>query len=120
MSAISFHNRGAAKQAIDLHDDAIKDFDRAIYLEQDKSLLYHYYNNRAWSKYEIGKYKEGLKDVDISINLNSKYSNSFFTRSLIKYKIGDYEHACDDMKKSILLGGTFSKEWLEEQGKGCG
>ena len=190
LSSLSFHNRGAAKQAIDLHDDAIKDFDRAIYLEQDKSILYHYYNNRAWSKYkigkyveglkdvdisinlnpeyssaydtrgvikhkmghyesaiedfdkaiefekekdiiheyynnraiskyEIGKYKEGLKDVDISINLNPKFSNSFFTRSLIKYKIGDYENACDDMKKSILLGGTFTKEWLEEQGKGC-
>ena len=113
------HNRGSAKQDYNDHENAIRDFNRAIDLEKDSSILYHYYNNLAWSKYKIGKYKDALLDINQSIILNNEYSNAFDTRGHIKYELKDFEGACADMKKSISLGGDFSKEWLNQRGELC-
>ncbi len=119
-SSLSYHNRGASKQELNQHESAIKDFDKAIELEEDDSILYHYYNNRAWSKYYIGKLKECLIDDGKSIELNQEYMNSFHTRGLIKHGLGDMKGACSDMKKSLSLGSEESKEWFKgKDGSWC-
>ena len=106
-------------QGLNQHQSAIKDFDKAIELEKDTTILYHYYNNRAWSKYNIGKLKEGLVDAEKSIELNQDYKNSFHTRGHIKHDLGDLKGACSDMKKSLSLGSKESKEWFKGEGKYC-
>ena len=118
-NANHYHNLGSSYQNLNQHEEAIIAFDTAILMENDPNILYHYLNNRAWSKYEIGNLKEGLIDINKSIQLNNQYPNSYDTRGHIKFQLKDFEGACNDMKKSISLGGVFSKEWFENEGKYC-
>ena len=53
------HTRGAAKAALDDHDDAIEDFNESIRLYPKKALYYH---DRGLSKKGIGQYEEAETD----------------------------------------------------------
>ena len=89
-------------------------------LEENNAILYHYYNNRAWSKYNIGKLNQGLVDADRSIELNQEYMESFDTRGRIKRDLGDRKGACFDFKKSLSLGNQTTAQYLNsERGIWC-
>ena len=120
MSSRAYHNRGAAKQELNLHKSAINDFNKAIELEKNNEILYHYYNNRAWSKYNVGDLKMGLIDADKSIELNQDYMHSFDTRGRIRQDLGDVKGACSDFKKSVSLGNQITVQYLNtEKGLWC-
>jgi tetratricopeptide (TPR) repeat protein len=64
MKAQDYNSRGISKYALGQYNDAIKDFDQAIRLN-DKDPIY--YNNSAFSKNKIGLYKEALLDANQAI-----------------------------------------------------
>lgn len=55
----SYNNRGTIKYDMGLFEDAIKNYDRAIELDNN---YFEAYYNRVNAKYSLGLYKEALKD----------------------------------------------------------
>lgn len=66
------HTRGAAKAALDDHDDAIEDFNESIRLYPKNALYYH---DRGLSRQAIGQHTEAEADFTIAKELDPDIEN---------------------------------------------
>ena len=64
------------------------------------------YYNRAVSKIKLEFYEEAIKDLNKSIELDSKCSFSYQKRGEAKLKLKLYKEAAEDLLKSIELGNS--------------
>jgi len=85
ISASKVHNEGwKLFQKGDIKG-SVQKYDIAIDMgetTQDPN-LYHYYNNRAWSKFNSGDLRAALTDVRKSLELNPQYENAIDTRNKV-------------------------------------
>ena len=84
------------------HDQAIRDYDRAIELVPDYPIAL---NNRAWSYFRSGQGPVGLKDVEASLRLSPNSGESYDTRAHIRQTMGNREGAILDYDLAMRFGG---------------
>ena len=76
--------RGVADYELGNHEEAIKDFDKAIELEPDDAFAY---NNRGTAKGKLGRYEEAIKDYDKALKLDPNFTGAIQNKSLTFAKI---------------------------------
>ena len=63
------------------------------------------------------KYKEALLDVNKSISIDSKFSQSYVTKANILFETTKTKEACDNLNKAIALG--YEKSLLPDYNLKC-
>ncbi|MEI0668873.1 tetratricopeptide repeat protein [Brachyspira pulli] len=66
-------------------------------------IIYLLIIHRGNAKYNLGEYKEAIKDYDKSIELNPSDSDVYNNRGFAKEKLGQYQEALQDFKKALEL-----------------
>ncbi len=95
-----YSNLGAAKFKLELNDDAIRDYDKAIALDNKN---YPAYFNRAIVNKKLKKNESALKDYNKVIELEPNFYTAYINRGDIKHNFDDYHGAMTDWNKAIQL-----------------
>ena len=90
---------------------AIRNYNKAIEIEPNNSLLY---GKRGNSYYQLGDFYKAISDYNKSLQLNPNDKEVFLFRGLAKQKIGFIKGACSDWKMSSALGQEFAVEMFSK------
>ena len=95
------HNeRGAACTDIGLYDQAIKDFNKAIRLNQN---YYKAYYNRGTVYGKLGQYQLTIDDCSEAIRIKPDYVDAYNNRGNAHAELGQYQLAIEDYGEAIRL-----------------
>ncbi len=106
------------------YDDAIKDYNKAIEINQDYTLAFY---NKAQANIAKKDYEDAIKYLDKVIKLDSKYAEAYISRGHIKRVFNeDYIGAIDDYTQVIIQnlndrnayyyrGLTYYRQALKEE-----
>jgi tetratricopeptide (TPR) repeat protein len=97
--ALSYYNRGRARQMKKEYDNAIKDFDEAIRLDPNYEMAY-FFRGDAWLK--KGDLDQAIKDYDEVIRLHPSAFMYFYCSRLWLAK-EDYDEAIKYLDEAIRL-----------------
>ena len=91
-----------ADQAVrrDKFEEAIDDYDKAIYRRPGEASLYY---SRGLVKMQLEKYENAIDDYNEAIQLNPSYASAYYERGLAKAQLVQYENAIADYDKAIEL-----------------
>ena len=89
--------------------EAISDYDSALGYGEQRKELPTIYNSLAWSKFEIGAYKEAINDFSIGIDINSRSAKDYYGRARGWAKIGDMNMALRDALVALDLNPNSKK-----------
>ncbi len=98
--AVTYNNRGAARNELGLYEDASNDCNQAINID---SVYAPAYINRGVAKSALGQYESAIADYDNAIHLDSNLTNAFNNRGIVMGKLDRYEEAISDYDKAISL-----------------
>lgn len=100
-NAEAYYQRGVAKNYLDDHIGAIRDFNKAIELEP-------YYADafvsRGISKYFMGDYWGAIRDFNRALEINPEHGKAYYNRGLAHNKLELWEAACYDWSLAGELG----------------
>ena len=105
--------------ALDDYDNVISFYEKQNTKRSVLPRIAKLYNNRAYTKNQLKKYKSALRDLNIAIDMNSKnnlieglnYKNRGFTY----FGLGNLKRACKDWEKASSLGNAQATEQLQEK-----
>ncbi|KGN74548.1 hypothetical protein HR17_05290 [Porphyromonas gulae] len=103
--AIAYYNRGVGCCIVGSYEEAIKDFSKAIELDDKFALAYH---NRGDAYSKKGSYEEAIKDYSKAIELDDKYAPAYHNRGIAYCEKGWCEEAIKDFSKAIELDDKFA------------
>lgn len=103
-NAEAYDGRGISYLLKNEPNTALKDFDRAIALD-DKSG--EAFNNRAWTYYKLGKSQEALEDANKAVGLIPDRADAWDTRAHINEFLGKRKEALEDYEKALAIDGTL-------------
>ena len=92
--------RGDRRQAAELDERALDDFETAIEHDPDRWKAIH---NRGVSYAVAGRYDEAVEDFTRVTELQEDYANAWFNRAEIRYELKQYEAALQDYNQAIRL-----------------
>lgn len=94
-------------------DQALTEYNRAIYLYPEESAPYH---GRAWIYLEQGHYQAAEYDFDKAISLDRGFAPAYLGRSLAKEGLGEYKGAAEDLEWYLALepNDTDAAERLDQ------
>ena len=81
-------------------EEAIVDYDKAIYREPTKASLYY---SRGLVKAQQEQHENAIIDYDEAIRLNPSYAPAYHQRGLTKVQLGQHEDAIIDYDEAIRL-----------------
>ena len=122
----AYHLRGKAYVKIGNHNQAIKDFDKAIELPKwyyslpDLRLINVpktdvVYRDCGLAYYNLRKYFEGFRDLDKAIELNPE-AETYLIRAACHEELGHYPQAISDYKDAARLGAIGAQDYLRSKG----
>ena len=111
-----------ADQSLRRHkfEEAIADYDKAIYREPTKASFYY---SRGLAKARLEQHKNAIDDYNDAIRLNRSYASAYYERGLVEAQLGQYEEAIANYDEAIRLNPNdalfynargFAKEQLEQ------
>ncbi len=112
-NAALYVNRGAAHAMMNRFQEAIEDFDRALYLRPDALVVYY---NRGLVYIETGRYQDAVSDLDTLIKFNPQDAQAYYNRGIAYEKLGDWESAARDLKTAAGLGDKKAQQYLISKG----
>ena len=105
-------NEAAAKR---LFHEAISDSENALLLDlKNPKYRSAYYHTRAVAKAELGEHNDAIKDLDISIKLNSEKALYFFDRGLSKASLEQDKDAEIDFTKARQMQPDIEQKFKDE------
>ena len=96
----AYNNRGAAKNLLGRHQDAIADYDITIRLKSDYAEAY---SNRGTAKNLLGRHQDAIADYDKAIRLKPDYAGAYDGRGSTKYLLGRSQDAIANYDQAIRL-----------------
>ena len=84
---MAYYYRGDVKSYLGKHEEAIKDYDKAIEL---KPLEVMPYNNRGLAKFHLGKYEEAIRDFEKALELDPNFADARTNREKTIFSL-EYE-----------------------------
>lgn len=105
-------NEAEAKR---LFHEAISDSENALQFDmKNPKHRSAYYHTRAVAKAELGAHNDAIKDLDLSIKLNSEKARYFFDRGLSKAALEQCKDAEIDFTKARQLQPDIEKKYKDE------
>lgn len=99
-TAVLYIDRGNVYFSMNVLDNAISDYDRALAILPDAAAAYHC---RATAWYIKKDYQRALADYDKALKLDPKLAKSFVGRGLVRLDMGDNKGAFDDFEAAIKV-----------------
>jgi len=96
----AYMNRAAAYSSIGDHENAAKDYDRALVFDDKESEIY-YFSGREW--YLHDDHSKALDKLHIAIELKKNFLEAYQVRSQVYVELGAYKLALDDCLKCLKL-----------------
>ncbi len=94
--------------------DAIKDFNKAIELDQNiepyRNIAAAYYNNRGIAKANSNKLPDAIEDFSKAIELDQKLAAAYYNRGIARQHSGDSKSSQEDIDKAIALDSNIDKK----------
>jgi len=101
-------DRGSQHQIEGNPEQAIANYDEAIYLNPGISA---YYTNRGVACVTLKRYDEAINNFTKAIKLNHKDSNAYNNRGLVNAKFGRYSQAIADYNKAIEIDPNYASPY---------
>jgi tetratricopeptide (TPR) repeat protein len=101
--AQTYAMRGLAYSLKGAYDRAISDFDAAIDRRPNFPAAL---NNRAWAYYRSGRVRQGLPDIERSIELEPGSAFAYDTRAHMRQAMGDSAAALRDYDRALFYGAS--------------
>ena len=101
--AHAYAMRGLAYSLQGAYDRAIADFDAAIDKRPNFPAVL---NNRAWAYFRSGRIRQGLPDIERSIELEPGSAFAYDTRAHMRQALGDSAAALRDYDRALFYGAT--------------
>jgi len=98
--AVTYNNRGTAYYKLNRHEEAIRDYSKAIELDPKDAGAYY---NRGTAFSKLSKHEDAIKDFNKAIELNPEYAESYYNRGNTHFKLNKHEEAIEDYNKAIEL-----------------
>jgi Lipoprotein NlpI, contains TPR repeats len=111
-TAVGYCSLGNTYYGLGDYQQAIKDFDRAITLDQK---LTEAYWGRGKTYHALGDYQQAIRDFDRAIELDSKFGEAYLDRGKTYNELGNYQRALEDWKKAAKLGNEGSQDILRSK-----
>ena len=99
---------GNAKAELGHHEEAIKDYNKAIELIPSYLAAW---NNRGLAKAGFGDHEEAIKDYNKAIELNPNYPHAWSNRGIAKAERGQPKEAIKDFDQAIKLNPDAAPAW---------
>ncbi len=100
-NASHYYKNGNAKMQLKDYSGAIKDYEKAIELQEDFKEVYY---TRAICYSNLEKYNKAMADFNKAIEIDPEYANAYNNRAFyVKEKTGDYSGAIEDYTKFLEL-----------------
>ncbi len=103
--SLFYSNRGIAKRQLGRYEEAIRDYDKAIELNQDHATAY---NNRGMTYGMMERYEDAINDFDRAIELDPNMWEAYDGRALTNRKLGSYKEAFRDRKRALEINPSLS------------
>ncbi len=104
--AAAYYNRGGAYERKGEYDQAIKDYDEAIYLDPGYVPTYLNRGNAYQGK---GAYDQAIEDYDKAIRLSPGYAQAYYSRAVAYRNKGDQEQALQDYNEATRLDPAYAE-----------
>ncbi|MDY6865512.1 MAG: tetratricopeptide repeat protein [Halobacteriota archaeon] len=91
--ALGFHNNGN-------FDEAIKNYNKAIFIEPDMVMAYI---NRGTAYYSKGMYDEAIEDYNRALDLDPENASTYNNRGSVYFDLKIYDLALEDLSRAIDL-----------------
>jgi len=101
--AHTYAMRGLAYSLKGFYDRAIADFDAAIDRRPNFPAAL---NNRAWAYFRSGRVRQGLPDIERSIELEPGSAFAYDTRAHMRQSLGDSAAALRDYDRALFYGAS--------------
>jgi tetratricopeptide (TPR) repeat protein len=98
--AFAYHDRGRALAALERHEEALLDYERAVQLEPAKASTR---NRMGTSLYHLGRLEEALTAYSEAIRLAPEQADYHFDRGALHLARGQFEEAIADFTRAIHL-----------------
>lgn len=108
LTSMIYNNLGTVKAELELHKEAVQDYDKAVELNPQYAEAY---NNRGNTKTRLGQYAEAIQDYDETIKLNPKLAEAYNNRGNAKAELGQCTEAIQDYDKAIELNPKYAKAY---------
>lgn len=96
--AIAYSCRGVALAKLGYHEEALKDYERAINLDPNSAVLYY---NRGNAYARLGYFEEALTDYSKAINLSpAPNSDYYYNRGVVHKQLGHAKEAARDITQA--------------------
>jgi len=96
----AYINRGAAYSNIGDHENAAKDYDRALVFDEKEAELY-YFSGREWHLH--GNNVMAIEKLNQAINFKKNFLEAYQVRSIVFVELGKYKLALEDCLKCLKL-----------------
>lgn len=100
-----YTNMGLIKSFTGSYEEAIKDYNKAIELDESNSVAY---NNRGYTFNVMEDYENAIKDFEKAISLEESFAYALNNRGFAKIKLGFKEEGLADLEKSMSMDDTNS------------
>lgn len=97
-------NRSGTLSAVGKKEEAIKDLDICVRLNNKSSQGYY---NRGLYKTDKNEFASAIKDFDSSLSIVPNYTQALFLRALSKKNVGDINGAIADYKAVLAVDPNF-------------
>jgi len=107
---IAYNNRGFALSSEGKHKEAIKDFDKALAIDNKYEKAYE---NRAFSKNETGDTLGALADYTEILKLKPQKITAYSNRATLFEMTGDFDSALKDYIKIVSLDSANAEAYFK-------
>jgi len=100
VQSIIYMHRGMAFFAESNYDQALKDFSRALELNQENQRIFYY---RGMAHQMLQSYREALDDLNQCLQLNPYQFDALYSRAQVHFDLGDYTKALADCEQALNI-----------------
>lgn len=100
VESITFFNLALSFQNLGKIDDAIENYNKAIFIESDLTMAYI---NRGTAYYSKEMYDEALEDYNKAIDLDPENASTYNNRGSVYFDMKIYDRALEDLNRAIEL-----------------
>ena len=104
-NAFYYYERGLAYYSAGNYQEAINNFNKAIYLDPNNP---YFYNSRGDAYFGQKEFQKAFNDYKIATKLNPNNSYFYYNKGLAYYCTENYQEAIDNFNKAINLDPNIS------------
>jgi len=101
--AKAFSERALEKFELGEYQEAIRDFDSAIFLSADREL----YNNRGLAYKASGNFDRAIDDFREATGRNPGFPPAYYNLGKLLYELGEYQFAVRDFSRAIQIDPMY-------------